>query len=62
MKAQPVGYWIFTVLTGLSFLSGGAVDLLRAPQALEGMTHLVLAVLVVASWALRPEGRKLKRA
>jgi len=124
MKAQAVGYWICTVLIGLSFLSGGVVDLLRAPQALEGMTHLgypayfmtilgvwkapgavvvllpgfpllkewayagmifdltgasashvasgddvrhilvplVLAVLVVASWALRPEGRKLKRA
>lgn len=40
MKAQAVGYWICTVLIGLSFLSGGAVDLLRAPQALEGMTHL----------------------
>jgi hypothetical protein len=26
------------------------------------LTPLVLAVLVVASWALRPEGRKLKRA
>jgi uncharacterized membrane protein YphA (DoxX/SURF4 family) len=124
MKAQAVGYWICTVLIGLSFLSGGVVDLLRVPQALEGMTHLgypayfltilgiwkilgggavllpgfpllkewayagmifdltgaaashvasgddvrhiltplVLAVLVVASWALRPEGRKLKRA
>lgn len=122
MKAQTVGYWICTVLVALSFLSGGAVDLLRVPQALEGMTHLgypayfmtilgawkvlgggvvllpgfpllkewayagmifdltgasashvassddvghiltplVLAVLVVASWALRPEGRKLK--
>lgn len=32
----------------------------------DGVRHilirLVLAVLVVASWALRPEGRKLKRA
>jgi len=124
MKAQAVGYWICTVLIGLSFLSGGIVDLLRLPQALEGMTHLgypayfmtilgvwkllgavvillpgfpllkewayagmifdltgasashiavgddvrhiltplVLAVLVVASWVLRPEGRKMKRA
>jgi uncharacterized membrane protein YphA (DoxX/SURF4 family) len=124
MRAQAVGYWICTILIGLSFLSGGAVDLLRVPEALEGMTHLgypayvmtilgiwkvlgavvvllpgfpllkewadagmifdltgasashvslgddvrhiltplVLAVLVVASWALRPEGRKLKRA
>ena len=119
-----VGYWICTVLIGLSFLSGGAAELLRAPQVVEGMTHLgypvyfvtilgiwkvlgagvvllpgfalvkewayagmifdltgatashvasgddvrhiltplVLAVVVVASWALRPEGRKLNRA
>ena len=122
-KARAAGYWISTVLVVLSFLSGGIVDLLRVPQALEGMTHLgyppyflsilgfwkvlgaivillpgflllkewayagmifdltgasashiavgdgvahivtpvVLAVLVVASWALRPAGRKLKR-
>lgn len=40
MKAQAVGYWICSVLIGFSLLSGGAVDLLRAPQALEGMTHL----------------------
>jgi hypothetical protein len=26
------------------------------------LTPLVLAVLVVASWALRPDGRKVKRA
>ena len=85
MKAQAVGYWICTVLIGLSFLSGGAAELWRVPQVVEGMTHLgypaasashiavgddvrhivtplVLAGLVVASWALRPEGRQLKRA
>ena len=124
MKAQAGGYWVCTVLIGLSFLSGGVADLLRPPQVLEGMTHLgypayfviilgvwkvlgggvvllpglalikewayagmifdltgasashfaagdvlfhivtplVLAALVVASWALRPEGRKLKWA
>jgi len=123
MKTKAVGYWICTVLVALSFLSGGIVDLMRSPQALEGMTHLgypayfmiilglwkvlggivillpgfpllkewayagmifdltgasashiavgddvrhilvplVLAALVVASWALRPESRKLKR-
>jgi len=122
MKAQAVGYWICTVLIGLSFLSSGAAHLLRVPQVVEGITHLgypayfvtilgiwkvlgggavlfpgfallkewayagmifdltgaaashaavggdvrhiltplVLAVLVVGSWALRPEGRKLK--
>jgi uncharacterized membrane protein YphA (DoxX/SURF4 family) len=124
MKAQTVGYWICTALIALAFLSGGAGELLRAPQVVEGMTHLgypvyfvvilgiwkllggvaillpgfpllkewayagmifdltgasashvasgddvrhilvplVLAALVVASWALRPEGRRLKRA
>ncbi len=40
MKGQAVGYWICTVLIGLSFLSGGAANLLRAPQVVEGMTHL----------------------
>jgi hypothetical protein len=122
-KARTVGYWICTVLVGLSFLSGGIVDVLRVPQALEGMTQLgyppyfmtilgvwkilgaivvflpgfalikewayagmifdltgasashiavgddvahivtplVLTGLVVASWALRPVGRKLKQ-
>src|SRR5260370_10557461 len=40
MKAQVVGYWSCTVLVGLSFLSGGAADLLRPPPVVEGMTHL----------------------
>jgi uncharacterized membrane protein YphA (DoxX/SURF4 family) len=123
-KGKAVGHWIGTVLIGLSFLSGGAAHLLRAPQVVEGIAHLgypmhfvillglwkllggvvillpgfallkawayagmifdltgaaathaasgddvrhiltplILAVLVVGSWGLRPEGRKLKRA
>jgi uncharacterized membrane protein YphA (DoxX/SURF4 family) len=122
MKAKAITYWICTVLIAFAFLSGGVVDLMRPPQALEGMTHLgyppyfmiilgvwkvlggiaillpgfrlvkewayagmifdltgasashlatgddarhilvplVLAALVFASWALRPEGRKVK--
>jgi uncharacterized membrane protein YphA (DoxX/SURF4 family) len=40
MKTRAIGYWICTVLIGLAFLSGGIVDVMRAPQALEGMTHL----------------------
>lgn len=124
MKAQSVGYWICTILVAFAFLSGGVVDLLRPPEALEGMTKLgypayfmiipgvwkilggiavllpgfpllkewayagmifdltgasashiatgdtmfhiltplVIVLLVVASWALRPESRRLKRA
>ena len=40
MKANTVGYWICTALVALSFLSGGIVDMMKLPQALEGMTHL----------------------
>jgi DoxX-like protein len=124
MKARAIAYWICTALVAFSFLSGGIVDVMRMPQALEGMTHLgyppyfmvilgvwkilggvvillpglavvkewayagmifdltgatashlatgddvghvvvplVLAALVVASWALRPESRRLRWA
>jgi hypothetical protein len=124
MKARAIAYWICTALVAFSFLSGGVVDVMRMPQALEGMTHLgyppyfmvilgvwkilggivillpglavvkewayagmifdltgatashlatgddvghvvvplVLAALVVASWALRPESRRLRWA
>lgn len=124
MKARTIGYWICTVLIAFSFLSGGAVYLLRVPEPVAGVIHLgypayfvtilgiwkllggvavllpgfalvkewayagmifdltgasassaasgngvrhvlvplALAALVVASWALRPEGRRLKRA
>jgi ABC-type multidrug transport system permease subunit len=40
MKAKIVGYWICTALVAFSFLSGGIVDVIKAPQALEGMTRL----------------------
>jgi uncharacterized membrane protein YphA (DoxX/SURF4 family) len=40
MTRQTVGYWICTGLVAAAFLSGGVVDILRPPQALEGMTHL----------------------
>lgn len=40
MNAKKIGYWASTALIALSFLSGGIVDALRLPDALEGMTHL----------------------
>lgn len=40
MKQSTVAYWVCTVLVALAFLSGGIVDALRLPQALEGMTQL----------------------
>jgi uncharacterized membrane protein YphA (DoxX/SURF4 family) len=130
VNARLVGYWVCTALIALSFLSGGAADLMRSPQVVQGMTNLgypahfatilgfwkvlggaailapglprlkewayagmifdltgaamahaaagdsdawmgnvghiitplVLAALVVGSWALRPESRKMKQA
>lgn len=40
MKTRLIIYWIATVLTALSFLSGGVGDLVQPASILEGMTHL----------------------
>jgi len=40
MKIKAIGYWVATGLVGFAFLAGGAMDLSRSPQVLEGMAHL----------------------
>jgi hypothetical protein len=53
MRAQVVGYWICTILIAFSFLSGGAVDLIRPSFALEGMAHLgypAYFMLILGFW------------
>jgi uncharacterized membrane protein YphA (DoxX/SURF4 family) len=40
MNKKAIGYWVATGLTGFAFLSGGAMDLSRSPQVIEGMAHL----------------------
>ena len=40
MKNKNLPYWITTILVALAFLAGGASDLARSPQVLEGMQHL----------------------
>lgn len=40
MKTKLIGYWICTALVALSFLSGGAANLFRSPQAVGGMVRL----------------------
>jgi uncharacterized membrane protein YphA (DoxX/SURF4 family) len=40
MNIKSIGYWVATGLTGFAFLAGGAMDLSRSPQVLEGMAHL----------------------
>ena len=55
MKTRAIGYWICTVLVALSLLSGGVVDVLRSPQALEGMTHLgypAYFMIILGIWKL----------
>lgn len=39
-RGKTIGYWVTTGLTAAAFLSGGAGDLSRAPQVLEGMHAL----------------------
>jgi len=55
MNARAMGYWICTVLIGLSFLSGGVVYLLRVPEVVAGVTQLgypVYFVTILGVWKL----------
>ncbi len=55
MKAKAIGYWVATGLTGFAFLSGGAMDLSRSPQVLEGMSHLgypAYFAAILGAWKL----------
>ena len=40
MKPRNIGYWASTGLVAFAFAAGGAMDLSRSPQVLEGMSHL----------------------
>lgn len=40
MKAKTIGYWICTVAIALLMLSGGVLQVMRAPTAIAGITHL----------------------
>jgi uncharacterized membrane protein YphA (DoxX/SURF4 family) len=40
VTGRVVGYWVCTVLIALSFLFGGASDVLRSPQVIEGLARL----------------------
>lgn len=40
MKPRIIGYWAATGLVAFAFAAGGAMDLSRSPQVLEGMSHL----------------------
>jgi uncharacterized membrane protein YphA (DoxX/SURF4 family) len=40
MKAKSMGYWATTTIVALVLLSGGAAQLMRRPETVEGMAHL----------------------
>ena len=40
MRAKKIGYWVATALVAFVLLSGGAAQLARMPQNVEGMVHL----------------------
>jgi uncharacterized membrane protein len=39
-KTRVIAYWVMTTLLAASMLSGGVVELMRQPQAVEGIVHL----------------------
>jgi len=40
VKFRNIGYWVATGLVALAFAFGGALDVSRSPQVIEGMAHL----------------------
>lgn len=40
MNAKTIGYWVTTVILALVWLSGGAAELARRPETVEGMARL----------------------
>ncbi len=40
MKAKAIGYWVCTIAIALLLLSGGILQVMRSPTAIEGITHL----------------------
>ncbi|MGH7539629.1 MAG: DoxX family protein [Gemmatimonadota bacterium] len=53
MNARNAVYWTATILTALSFLTGGAANLYRADEALRGMVSLgypVYFVTIIGAW------------
>ena len=53
MNPRLIGYWLTTALVAFAIGAGGAFDLTRAPQVMEGMTHLgypAYFALILGAW------------
>lgn len=40
MKVKAIGYWVCTLAIALVMLTGGVMQVMRSPTAIEGITHL----------------------
>ncbi len=58
MNRKSVGYWVTTGLLAFAIGSGCAAELARA-NGFHVVITVFLAIVAIASWALRPESRKL---
>jgi uncharacterized membrane protein YphA (DoxX/SURF4 family) len=55
VKAKAIGYWVCTVVIALLFLSGGIMQVMRSPTAVEGITHLGYPVhfaVLLGAWKI----------
>jgi hypothetical protein len=62
MKAKSIVYWVTTILVAVSIGSGAAATwaAVGGPgEAFHIIAPLIIAGFTVASWALRPESRKI---
>ncbi|MDP9002500.1 MAG: DoxX family protein [Myxococcota bacterium] len=53
VKAKAIGYWVTTVLTALLIGSGGIMQVLRTPDAVDGIVRLgfpVYFVVLLGIW------------
>ncbi len=69
MKTKPIGYWVTTAIVAFVLLSGGAAELARRRETVEGMTHLgyplyftLILGILEGAWRDRPAGAALSAA
>jgi len=55
MRARTIGYWAATAVVVFAMVGGGAAELAREPQTIQGMTHLgypTYFVTIIGCWKL----------
>ncbi len=53
MKIKVIGYWVTTIVLAFAMLSGGAAELMRLPQNVEGLVRLgypVYFITIIGFW------------